>query len=84
MEYVVLCSRGAIECIRALGGGEPGETLSTEVVQRLMAACDTLRECASGFTKLTYREHAAEAHVEYAHGLRLVRQEFLVYLGACR
>ncbi|XP_045926168.1 cilia- and flagella-associated protein 46 isoform X3 [Micropterus dolomieu] len=64
--------RGAIECIRGLGGGEPGETLSTEVVQRLMAACDTLRECASGFSKLTCREHAAEAHVEYARGLRIL------------
>lgn len=77
MQYVVFCSRGAIECIRALGGGEPGETLSTDVVQRLMAACDTLGECASGFTKLSYRQHAVEAHVEYAHGLRLVSQELL-------
>lgn len=74
MEQDALCSRGAIECIRGLGGGEPGETLSTEVVQRLMAACDTLRECASGFSKLTCGEHAAEAHVEYARGLRLVSQ----------
>ncbi|XP_070772644.1 cilia- and flagella-associated protein 46 [Enoplosus armatus] len=64
--------RGAIECIRALGGGEPGETLSTEVVQRLAAACDALRECATGFAKLSYREQAAEAHVEYAHGLRIL------------
>ncbi|XP_051232115.1 cilia- and flagella-associated protein 46 [Dicentrarchus labrax] len=64
--------RGAIECIHALGGGEPGKTLSPGVVQRLMAACNTLRECASGFTKLSYREHAAEAHVENAHGLRIL------------
>ncbi|XP_044070722.1 cilia- and flagella-associated protein 46 isoform X2 [Siniperca chuatsi] len=64
--------RGAIECIGALGGGEPGETLSPEVVQKLMAACDTLKECASGFIKLSYREQAAEAHVEYAHGLRIL------------
>ncbi|XP_041803927.1 cilia- and flagella-associated protein 46 [Chelmon rostratus] len=64
--------RGATECIRALGGGDPGETLSTGTVQRLMAACDTLRECASGFTQLNYREHAAEAHVEYAHALRIL------------
>lgn len=71
----MLCSRGATECIRALGGGDPGETLSTGTVQRLMAACDTLRECASGFTQLNYREHAAEAHVEYAHALRLVNQD---------
>lgn len=70
MEYAVLCNRGTIECIRSLGCCEPGETLSEEAIQRLMAACDTLRECASGFTKLYYRDHAAEAHAEYAHGLR--------------
>ncbi|XP_029305800.1 cilia- and flagella-associated protein 46 isoform X3 [Cottoperca gobio] len=65
--------RGAIECIHGLGGGEPGETLrSTDAVQRLMAACDTLRECASGFTKLSDRAHAAEAHAECAHGLRIL------------
>ncbi|XP_031140179.1 cilia- and flagella-associated protein 46 isoform X1 [Sander lucioperca] len=64
--------RGAIECIRSLGGGEPGGPLSTEVVERLTAACDTLRECASGFTKLSYREHAAEAHAEFAHGRRIL------------
>ncbi|XP_059214821.1 cilia- and flagella-associated protein 46 [Centropristis striata] len=62
--------RGATECVRALGGGEPGETLSTEVVQRLTAACDKLRECSSVFTGLSYREQAAEAGGEYAHGLR--------------
>ncbi|XP_042358180.1 cilia- and flagella-associated protein 46 [Plectropomus leopardus] len=64
--------RGAIECIRVLGGVEPGETLSAEVAQRVMVACDTLRDCASGFTKLSYKEHAAEAHAEYAHGLRVL------------
>ncbi|XP_032397492.1 cilia- and flagella-associated protein 46 isoform X2 [Etheostoma spectabile] len=64
--------RGAIECIRSVAGGEPGGPLSTEVVERIMAACDTLRECASGFTKLSYREHAAEARVEFAHGLRIL------------
>nr|XP_046258124.1 cilia- and flagella-associated protein 46 isoform X1 [Scatophagus argus] len=64
--------RGAAECIRVLGGGEPGETLNTEVVQKLTAACGALRECASGFTKLSYREHAAEAHVENAHCLRFL------------
>ncbi|CAB1430488.1 unnamed protein product [Pleuronectes platessa] len=64
--------RGAMECIRAFGGGEPGETLCSEVVQMLTTACDTLRECASGFTKLNYRKQAAEAHAEYAHGVRLV------------
>ncbi|KAM8739310.1 cilia- and flagella-associated protein 46 isoform 1-T1 [Acanthopagrus schlegelii] len=64
--------RGATECIHALGGGEPGEALSAEVVQMLMAACDTLRDCASGFTKLSYKHYAAEAHVEYAQGLRIL------------
>ncbi|XP_030298554.1 cilia- and flagella-associated protein 46 isoform X3 [Sparus aurata] len=63
--------RGAIECIHALGG-EPGETLNAEVVRTLMAACDTLRHCASGFTKLSYRQYAAEARVEYAQGLRIL------------
>ncbi|XP_056291813.1 cilia- and flagella-associated protein 46-like isoform X3 [Pseudoliparis swirei] len=66
----LLCSRGAVESIRALGGGEPGKRFSNEAVQRLMAACDTLRECASGFIKLGYKDHAAETHAEYAHGLR--------------
>ncbi|XP_034078590.1 LOW QUALITY PROTEIN: cilia- and flagella-associated protein 46 [Gymnodraco acuticeps] len=78
--------RGAIECVRALGG-DPGETLSSsETTQRLMSACETLRESASGFTKLGFREHAAEAHVEYAAGQRLLarrasaadRQRFLL------
>ncbi|KAK1905958.1 Cilia- and flagella-associated protein 46, partial [Dissostichus eleginoides] len=78
--------RGAIECVRALGG-DPGETLSSsETTQRLMSACETLRESASGFTKLGFREHAAEAHVEYATGQRLLarrasaadRQRFLL------
>ncbi|XP_060943811.1 cilia- and flagella-associated protein 46 [Limanda limanda] len=64
--------RGAMECIRAFGGGEPGETLCSEVVQMLMTACDTFRECASSFTKLNYKKQAAEAHAEYAHGVRLV------------
>lgn len=71
----LLCSRGAVESIRALGGGEPGKRFSNEAVQRLMAACDTLRECASGFIKLGYKDHAAETHAEYAHGLRSVRPE---------
>ncbi|KAM3842817.1 cilia- and flagella-associated protein 46 [Diretmus argenteus] len=65
-------TRGAVECIRAISGGEPGETLSTQAVQRLRAACDTLRESSSGLIKLGYREQAAEAHVEYAHGLRIL------------
>lgn len=69
----LLCFRGAIECTRSLGGGKPGETLSTEAVHRLKAACESLGECASAFTKLNYGEHASEAHEEQAHGLRLVR-----------
>lgn len=74
MEYL-LCSRGAIECIGSLGGGKPRETLSTEAVHRLKTACETLGECASGFMKLNYGEHASEAHVEHAQGLRLVRSD---------
>ncbi|XP_049456510.1 cilia- and flagella-associated protein 46 isoform X3 [Epinephelus fuscoguttatus] len=64
--------RGAIECIYAVGGSEPGETLSTEAIQMIMDACDTIKECASGFTKLSYKEHAADAHAEYACGLRIL------------
>ncbi|XP_072246405.1 cilia- and flagella-associated protein 46 [Leuresthes tenuis] len=64
--------RGAEECIHAIVGVKPGETLSAEVFQRLKAACDTLKECASGFTKLSCRERAAETHVECARGLRLL------------
>lgn len=58
--------------MRALGG-DPGETLSSsETTQRLLSACETLRESASGFSQLGFREHAAEAHVECAAGQRLV------------
>ncbi|KAK2823968.1 hypothetical protein Q5P01_021143 [Channa striata] len=64
--------RGAVECIGTIGRGKPGETLCTKAVQRLKAACDTLRDCASAFTRLSYREQAAEAHVESAHGLRIL------------
>ncbi|XP_077960776.1 cilia- and flagella-associated protein 46 isoform X4 [Gasterosteus aculeatus] len=64
--------RGAVEGIRALGGGEPGKRFSKEVFQRLTAACDTLRECASRFTKLGFKEHGVETHVEYAQGLRML------------
>lgn len=74
-----MCSRGAMECICAISHGARGEVLSTEAVQRLTTACDTLRECATGFTKLSYRGQAAEAHVEYAHALRLVRQGLILY-----
>ena len=73
----MLCFRGAEECIHAIVGVKPGETLSAEVFQRLKAACDTLKECASGFTKLSCRERAAETHVECARGLRSVSQLLL-------
>ncbi|KAM6916250.1 cilia- and flagella-associated protein 46 [Xenentodon cancila] len=63
--------RGAVECIHASGDGKPGETLSPDFFQKLAAACDTLGECASSFTKLGCREQAAETHTEHAHGLRL-------------
>ncbi|KAF3708572.1 Cilia- and flagella-associated protein 46 [Channa argus] len=69
---VSLEMRGAMECIGAIGCGEPGDTLCTEAVHRLTAACDTLRDCASAFAKLGYRAEAAEAHVESAHGLRIL------------
>lgn len=89
MGCVLLCSRGAVEGIRALGGGEPGKRFSKEVFQRLTAACDTLRECASRFTKLGFKEHGVETHVEYAQGLRSVSTvcsmqiQCFVYLGSC-
>lgn len=81
--YVVLCSRGAVECKNAIGGNEPGETLCTQEVQRLMAACDTLKESASGLIQLGYREQAAEAYMECAEGLRCVDslQTCMVYLS---
>ncbi|KAM9847487.1 cilia- and flagella-associated protein 46 [Aulostomus maculatus] len=63
--------RGAIECIRAMSGHEAGETLSTKDVQKLIAACDTLRQCASDFTKLHYREEAAKSNEECSYGLRV-------------
>lgn len=75
LELCILYSRGAVECVRVLGSDEPGETLSTKVVQNLLAACETLRECASVFTQLSYREHAAEAHKECAYFLRSVTPE---------
>ncbi|KAM3606725.1 uncharacterized protein V6R79_022079 [Siganus canaliculatus] len=64
--------RGATECVRSLCGAEAGVTLNTEVLQRLQAACDTLRHCASVFIKLSYREQAAVAHEECARGLRIL------------
>lgn len=65
-----VCSRGAIECINAIGRGNPEETLCTKDSQRLMAACDTLRRCASGFTQLNYREQAAKSYEACTSGLR--------------
>ncbi|XP_056903879.1 cilia- and flagella-associated protein 46 isoform X4 [Takifugu flavidus] len=62
--------RGTVESVRVLGIDDPGETLSTKVVQRLTAAYETLRECAGVFAQLSYREHAAEAHKECAYILR--------------
>ncbi|KAM8859515.1 cilia- and flagella-associated protein 46 isoform 3-T3 [Spinachia spinachia] len=65
--------RGAMECIRALGGGEPcRRRFSKEVFRRLAAACDTLKECADRFTKLGYEEHGVETHGECARGLRML------------
>ncbi|XP_058493509.1 cilia- and flagella-associated protein 46-like [Solea solea] len=63
--------RGAKECIGTLHS-EPGMTLCYENVQRVMAACSTLRECVSSFTKLNHRQQAAEASAESAHGMRLL------------
>ncbi|XP_051816052.1 cilia- and flagella-associated protein 46 isoform X2 [Acanthochromis polyacanthus] len=68
--------RGAVEYICAIDGVEPGERLSTEAVQRLMTACDTLRECARAFTELSCRQQAAKAYAEYAHGLRMLANHF--------
>lgn len=71
-------SRGALECIRAISDSGHGELLCTEAAQRLMTTCDILRKCANGFTKLSYREQAAEAHEGCAHALRLVTQELIL------
>ncbi|XP_026212735.1 cilia- and flagella-associated protein 46 isoform X2 [Anabas testudineus] len=64
--------RGALECIRAISDSGHGELLCTEAAQRLMTTCDILRKCANGFTKLSYREQAAEAHEGCAHALRIL------------
>lgn len=71
-------SRGTVESVRFLGTDDPGQTLSTKVVQRLTAAYETLRECAGVFTQLSYREHAAEAHKECAYILRSVARHFFM------
>ncbi|XP_029962388.1 cilia- and flagella-associated protein 46 [Salarias fasciatus] len=64
--------RGAVECIQAANAIEPGETLSTEAMWRLMAACATLTQCASAFTELSDGEQAAEAHGQCSHALRIL------------
>ncbi|KAJ8014503.1 hypothetical protein DPEC_G00040900 [Dallia pectoralis] len=63
-------SRGAVERVHAARQLEPGITLSSRGVQRLMAACDTLREATSEFLRLGYREHVAVSYVEHAQALR--------------
>ncbi|XP_076025398.1 cilia- and flagella-associated protein 46 [Genypterus blacodes] len=64
--------RGALACIQAIGDFESGQNICTEAVQRLKEACDTVGDCALRFTRLNYVDHAAEAHVENAHGLRIL------------
>ncbi|XP_074531827.1 cilia- and flagella-associated protein 46 isoform X2 [Halichoeres trimaculatus] len=79
--------RGAVECVQALAGGEPGETLCKEAVQKITAACSTLKECVTAFTDFGYRQHTAEAHLEIARCLGILglhssstedRQRFLL------
>ncbi|XP_035982462.1 cilia- and flagella-associated protein 46 [Fundulus heteroclitus] len=65
-------NRGAVECIRAIAEATTAETFSPEDVQRLKAACDTLRVSAAALTRLNYGQQAAEAHRDCAHGLRLL------------
>ncbi|XP_035810814.2 cilia- and flagella-associated protein 46 isoform X2 [Amphiprion ocellaris] len=67
--------RGAVEYMCAIDGVEPGERLGAEAVQRLITACDTLRECARAFTELSCREQAAKAYAEYARGLRILAND---------
>ncbi|XP_028324506.1 cilia- and flagella-associated protein 46 isoform X2 [Gouania willdenowi] len=69
--------RGAVANIHIIGG-EPRMSLSTEAVDRLLTASDTLRECASAFTKLNYQENAAEAHAECAHALSFLANHISV------
>ncbi|XP_061693623.1 cilia- and flagella-associated protein 46 isoform X2 [Syngnathoides biaculeatus] len=64
--------RGAIECICAISGSEPGVALFTTELQMLKAACDTLGRCARVFTQLNYRAHAAKSHEECTYGLRFL------------
>ncbi|XP_071248937.1 cilia- and flagella-associated protein 46 isoform X8 [Salvelinus alpinus] len=65
-------SRGAVERLHAASPVEPGEALSTQSVQNLMAACDSLRASTSEFLRLGHREQAAEALLEHAQALRIL------------
>ncbi|XP_061546899.1 cilia- and flagella-associated protein 46 isoform X4 [Phycodurus eques] len=64
--------RGAIECICAISGSEPGVALSTTELQMQKAACDTLGRCARVFTQLNYRDHAAKSNEACTYGLRFL------------
>ncbi|KAM4729450.1 cilia- and flagella-associated protein 46 [Anableps anableps] len=64
--------RGAVVCVQANSKATTAETFSTEVVQRLIAACETLKVSADGLTKLNCGQQAAEAHRDCAGGLRLL------------
>eukprot|EP00063_Salmo_salar_P080807 XP_014055642.1 PREDICTED: cilia- and flagella-associated protein 46 isoform X6 [Salmo salar] len=65
-------SRGAVERLHAASPVEPGEALSTQSVQNLMTACDSLRASTSEFLRLGHREQAAEALLEHAQALRIL------------
>ncbi|XP_067091811.1 cilia- and flagella-associated protein 46 [Osmerus mordax] len=65
-------TRGARERVCGARPCEPGETLSSQSVQKLMAACDTLREAVGGFLQLGRREQAVEALLEHAQALRVL------------
>ncbi|XP_077350768.1 cilia- and flagella-associated protein 46 isoform X2 [Festucalex cinctus] len=67
--------RGAIECISAISGSEPGVALTTKELQMLKTACDTLGQCARVFTQLNYRDHAAKSHEKCTYGLRFLANQ---------
>ncbi|XP_061914763.1 cilia- and flagella-associated protein 46 isoform X8 [Entelurus aequoreus] len=64
--------RGAIECIRAISGNDPGDVHCTVEVHMLITACETLKQCARVFAQLTYMEHAAKSNEECMYGLRFL------------
>ncbi|XP_061818672.1 cilia- and flagella-associated protein 46 isoform X2 [Nerophis lumbriciformis] len=64
--------RGAIECIRAISGNDPGDVHCTEEVHMLITACEILKQCARVFAQLTYMEHAAKSNEECMYGLRFL------------